>query len=373
METSSAVKRLQSDRSNAPAGNNYANPHQQQASNGYRQYHTQSDDSKNRFTRLKAEGRCYNCEETGHLSRDCISEKATWSKTARPTDTYRPPEDRHPNPYARRQNGPPGFQDIIETNYLDAESSSGDNDAEIFAITRANHHAIPYARPNQKHDPEDEQEEILQDMRTIRKQIQMDVDKKPKHHTAPEQQRTGPISLPIPVAPRHQPESNSSTRVQAPKSDRNHQQDPAPLLKRNSDQEVHQVEEETPMQGEPDQDVFCSLKTLIKVNGEPLTAIVDTGAACSVITKDLVDRLGLRIDSVHGRVLITADGTRHHTAGAIDRLPIELKNRILPTRFAVFNRPGEQLILGMNWLRNHRVVVDLENNRLWLPHDRLKG
>ncbi|KAF9197720.1 hypothetical protein BGZ59_005185, partial [Podila verticillata] len=145
------------------------------------------------------------------------------------------------------------------------------------------------------------------------------------------------------------------------------------LFKRNPEQDVHHVEEDTPPQGEPDQDVFCSLKTLIKINGEPLTAVVDTGAACSVITKDLVDRLGLRIDSVHGRILVTADGTRHNTAGAIDKLPIELKNRILPTRFAVFNRPGEQLILGMNWLRNHKIIVDMENNRLWLPHDRLQG
>lgn len=424
METSSAVKWLQADRTDVLSG---SNPRPQQTSNGYRQYPPQSDESRTRFSRLKAERRCYNCKETGHISRDCVSERISQFQPTRPNDTYRPPEDRQPNPYARRQNAPPGFQDILETNYLDAESHAGDNDAEIFAITRANHHTAPYARPNQKQDTEEEHEEILQDMRTVRRQQQMDVDKKPKHQAvAPEPVRS--------AFPPHQPDPSSSTCAHASKSTRNQHQDHAPapapahkvdhpriearrpmaiplvsglaelnvkellndtkvpislaqlfyyapslrqdctqLFKRNPDQEVHQVEEETPMQGTPEQDVFCSLKTLIKVNGEPLTAIVDTGAACSVITKDLVDRLGLRIDSVHGRVLITADGTRHHTAGAIDRLPIELKNRILPTRFAVFNHPGEQLILGMNWLRNHRVVVDMESNRLWLPHERIKG
>ncbi|KAF9198619.1 hypothetical protein BGZ59_004481, partial [Podila verticillata] len=231
METSSAVKRLQADRTDAPAGNSYGNSHHQPLTNGYRQYPIQSEEARIRFTRLKAEGRCYNCGESGHLSRECASEKPARFQSTQPTETYRQPEDRRPNPYARRQNGPPGHQDIIETNYLDAESSACDNDAEIFAITRTNHRTTPYARPSQKQDFEDEHEEILQDMRTIRKQTQMDVDKRPKPHVAPEQQRTGSAFPPSPVSQPHPPESISSTRAQAPKSVRNHQQDHAPTHK----------------------------------------------------------------------------------------------------------------------------------------------
>lgn len=128
---------------------------------------------------------------------------------------------------------------------------------------------------------------------------------------------------------------------------------------------------------EPDpateQEGFCSLKALVNINGTPLMAVIDTGAACSVITKELVEDLGLEIDIESRRPLVTADGVVHPTAGAIKELPVDVKHLHLPIQVSVFDCPGRQLILGMSWLRAYKVTVDLEKNCLWIPHETRNG
>lgn len=103
---------------------------------------------------------------------------------------------------------------------MDSNMRTKDQDQDhVFVVTRANHHAKPYEHPIAQPGPEDEHEEILKDMRAIRRQQQMDVDKKPRH-TAAQPQPQQPATIPFPLS-FHQNftlllVSNSSTKVHAP-------------------------------------------------------------------------------------------------------------------------------------------------------------
>src|SRR5256885_3366633 len=56
-------------------------------------------------------------------------------------------------------------------------------------------------------------------------------------------------------------------------------------------------------------------KVTLRINGKAQTAIVDSGAATSIITKSLLDRLGYKIDKQFRLIVVTANGARTKSLG----------------------------------------------------------
>ncbi|OMJ09134.1 hypothetical protein AYI69_g10799 [Smittium culicis] len=64
-------------------------------------------------------------------------------------------------------------------------------------------------------------------------------------------------------------------------------------------------------------DNVTNCKAIVEIFGNYYWAIMDTGAACSVISEELLEELGLGPDFVNNQVIVTADGTKHATLGGI--------------------------------------------------------
>ncbi|OMJ11804.1 Gypsy retrotransposon integrase-like protein 1 [Smittium culicis] len=114
---------------------------------------------------------------------------------------------------------------------------------------------------------------------------------------------------------------------------------------------------------------ITNCKALVKIFGERYWAVVDTGAACSVVTKPLLDKLGIAADHKSSQVIITADGNRHDTYGHVLDVPIEISNYSFNVDFLVMNQNKEVLILGVDWLKKHQGIIDMKNNELIFPKD----
>ena len=83
----------------------------------------------------------------------------------------------------------------------------------------------------------------------------------------------------------------------------------------------------------------------------PVTAVVDSGATTSIITRPLLKELGYQISDPSNMVIVTANGSRVRALGTVNALPINLKYMIIPTDIHVLESQDKVLILGNDWLR----------------------
>ncbi|OMH83419.1 Retrovirus-related Pol polyprotein from transposon, partial [Zancudomyces culisetae] len=105
----------------------------------------------------------------------------------------------------------------------------------------------------------------------------------------------------------------------------------------------------------------------IKINGIDHWAVIDTGAACSVISPTLVESLDLPVCTEKDLVIITADGKKHSITGKVLGLPINIANNIFTVDALIMPNRKNEIILGTDWCKSHSVNIDLARNMLTLP------
>jgi len=106
------------------------------------------------------------------------------------------------------------------------------------------------------------------------------------------------------------------------------------------------------------------------VGKTPVTAVIDSGAATSIITRPLLKELGYQISGPSNMVIVTANGSRVRALGTVNALPINLRHMIIPTDIHVLESQDKVLILGNDWLREVDAKMDWKNEELTL---RAKG
>jgi gag-polyprotein putative aspartyl protease/Zinc knuckle len=99
-------------------------------------------------------------------------------------------------------------------------------------------------------------------------------------------------------------------------------------------------------------------KVTLRIKGKAQTGIIDSGAATSIITKSLLDRLRYSVDRSSKLVVVTANGARTKSLGIVSNIPITLGKIIIPTSFQVLESKDEILILGNEWLRSNKAIMD---------------
>ncbi|OMH81098.1 Transposon Ty3-I Gag-Pol polyprotein [Zancudomyces culisetae] len=111
-------------------------------------------------------------------------------------------------------------------------------------------------------------------------------------------------------------------------------------------------------------DKLTNCRTFVEILGKKCLTIIDTGAACSVISKMLVDKLGIQADQRSVESIVTADGKKHISLGKISELPITISQQIFSTELIIMNIPTELMILGIDWMRKYKANVNVENQKL---------
>ncbi|KAG9289122.1 hypothetical protein G9A89_022431 [Geosiphon pyriformis] len=75
--------------------------------------------------------------------------------------------------------------------------------------------------------------------------------------------------------------------------------------------------------------------TDVKINGHFIKLILDSGSAGSIITRQLMDQLGHRVDQVASTRIIMADEVTKTPIGEINDLPIKINGIIVPIKVLV--------------------------------------
>ncbi|KAG9299517.1 hypothetical protein G9A89_020688 [Geosiphon pyriformis] len=81
--------------------------------------------------------------------------------------------------------------------------------------------------------------------------------------------------------------------------------------------------------------LITTIYTDTKVDGHSIKLILDSGLAGSIITRQLIDQLGHRINRAVSARIITADGVTKTLISEINNPPIEINSIIVPIKVLV--------------------------------------
>jgi len=109
-----------------------------------------------------------------------------------------------------------------------------------------------------------------------------------------------------------------------------------------------------------------ALRCHVKIKKNPMTAIIDTGTAVSIMTHKLMKKLELDIDEPSQIIIVTANGQRERTLGTIKNVPLIIQGILIKTTFQVIDSTDQTLLLKIDWYKKNKVNVDFENNEMIL-------
>lgn len=129
------------------------------------------------------------------------------------------------------------------------------------------------------------------------------------------------------------------------------------------------VAETNYLHSEEDKRKTTAAKCYIRIKGTPVIAILDSGAVVSIITRKLMDKLGLEPDAPSKTVVVTANGTRERALGQITDLKIFIQDLIIPIKLQVIESKEETLLLGTDWFEKMKAKWDFDARTLQIQHD----
>ena len=108
-----------------------------------------------------------------------------------------------------------------------------------------------------------------------------------------------------------------------------------------------------------DEKNVTAAKCVLRINGKAITAIVNSGAATSIMTKPLMKKLGYEPNRPSRIVVVMANGNRTRSLGIIDGVTISFgKDLRVKASFQALESKDEILILKNDWLREANAVMD---------------
>ena len=100
------------------------------------------------------------------------------------------------------------------------------------------------------------------------------------------------------------------------------------------------------------------------IRGHPVTVLFDSGASHSFINVKTMNKLGLKWCHTNQAYMIATPGGKvasHHVAM---RVPLEIVSKTIPTNLVTLSIEGVDVILGMNWLSQHKVILDISERMI---------
>jgi len=112
---------------------------------------------------------------------------------------------------------------------------------------------------------------------------------------------------------------------------------------------------------------FASVTMLyvnVVIHGVPLKAFVDSGAQMTIMSAKCAERVGLmRLCDTRFAGTAVGVGTQK-ILGKVHMAQLEIGGSYLPTSLSILEDQGMECLLGLDMLKRHRMIIDLEKNCL---------
>jgi hypothetical protein len=99
----------------------------------------------------------------------------------------------------------------------------------------------------------------------------------------------------------------------------------------------------------------------VSINHHPVIVLFDTGATHSFISMDCGTKVGLDIYSINEVYKIITPGGKILSNQICRMVPIQLGSHLIKTDLLVLDLKGMDVLLGMNWMAQHHVSLDISS------------
>jgi hypothetical protein len=103
------------------------------------------------------------------------------------------------------------------------------------------------------------------------------------------------------------------------------------------------------------------LTRTFSINDTPVKILFDSGATHSFISEKLLGKMGLKGSHTNSTYKIITPGGQVTSDILIYGVCLGLGSKIVPTNLIAISLAGMDVILGMDWMTQHKVVLDVSN------------
>ena len=121
---------------------------------------------------------------------------------------------------------------------------------------------------------------------------------------------------------------------------------------------VHYMNVEEIPEGEP------ILAGMFSLNNHPAVVLFDSGASHTFINKAFVEKHHLEVSALRASYAIQATGATQNTNLIARDVMLNLEDRKVGVVPLVLEDQGIDIILGVNWMKQHKVLIDVDNRIL---------
>jgi hypothetical protein len=97
------------------------------------------------------------------------------------------------------------------------------------------------------------------------------------------------------------------------------------------------------------------------INDTPVKILFDSGATHSFISEKLIGKMGLMGSHTNSAYKIITSGGQISSSTLICGVCLGLGSKIFPTNLIAISLEGMDVILGMDWMTQHKVVLDISD------------
>jgi hypothetical protein len=97
------------------------------------------------------------------------------------------------------------------------------------------------------------------------------------------------------------------------------------------------------------------------INDTPIKILFDSGATHSFISEKLIGKMGLMGSHTNSAYKIITPGGKISSSTLIRGVRLGLGSKIFPTNLIAISLEGMDVILGIDWMTQHKVVLDISD------------
>ncbi|CAG8741513.1 126_t:CDS:2, partial [Cetraspora pellucida] len=109
-------------------------------------------------------------------------------------------------------------------------------------------------------------------------------------------------------------------------------------------------------------------KCYVQIQNNSILAVLNSGAAVSIMSKGLARKLGLTIKEPSNTVIVIANGTRERMLGKLLEIKLIIRDLMVPTSFQVIENSDEMLLLRMEWFQKEHAQLHFDEKKLFLRY-----